>query len=83
LAEYEQQARFIARRLDALKPSARPAAREIRPWLESFSNLWSVFTNGEKRSLLSALFAALYFDRDGNLRHARAYEPFGEMLGLS
>lgn len=82
-AEYEHQARFIAQRLNSLKPSARPEAQEILPFLKSFPKTWQQFTNGEKRALLGTFFAGLFFDRDGNLRHTLAYEPFGEMLGLS
>ena len=81
-AEYEQQARFITQRLEALKPSARPEAREILPLLTSFDVSWQSLANGEKRSLLGTLFAGLYFDHHGTLHRALAHEPFGELLGL-
>ncbi len=81
--DYEQQARFITQRLDALKPSASPEAREILPLLDSFASTWRQLNNGEKRAMLGTLFAGLYFDRDGELRHILAHEPFGELLGLS
>lgn len=81
-AEFEQQARFITQRLDALKPSSQAEASEITPWLHSFSSTWQQFTNGEKRILLHIIFAGLYFDRNGILRRALAHEPFDELLGL-
>ena len=81
--DYDQQARFITHQLDALKPSASPEAREILPLLDVFPATWMQLNNGEKRAMLGTLFAGLYFDRDGELRHILAHEPFGELLGLS
>ena len=80
--EYEQQSRFIMGRLDAQKPLARPAAREILPLLEDFPSIWLALNAGEQRQLLSIVFAALYFDHTGRLRRVVANEPFDELLGL-
>lgn len=82
-SDYEQQARFITHHLDALQPSASPEARDVLPLLDSFASTWMQLNNGEKRAILGTIFAGLYFDRDGKLRHILAHEPFGELLGLS
>jgi DNA invertase Pin-like site-specific DNA recombinase len=81
-AEYERQSRFILGRLAERQPTASPEAQEILPLLNAFPQTWAMLTPGEKRLLLSTLFAGLYFDRHGNLRRALAYEPFDQLLKL-
>ena len=51
---------------------------EIRP----FSEVWRKLTNIEKRQLLDMIFAGLYFDREGRLIRADAYEPFRQLLNV-
>ena len=44
--------------------------------------IWRKLTNIEKRQLLDMIFAGLYFDREGRLIRADAYEPFRQLLNL-
>jgi len=47
-----------------------------------FGNVWSQLNNGEKSNILATIFDSLFFDREGRLVRAVAYEPFRELLGL-
>lgn len=80
--EYERQARFILDRLSQLTPTASPDAHEILPLLYDFPATWDMLEPSEKRLLLNTLFAGLYFDHHGNLRHVQAHEPFDLLLNL-
>ena len=79
-AEYEQAFLYIDRQLQTLSPSAQPGAREIIPLLEDFPALWQQMTLTERRALLQAMFAGLYFDSQCQLRKVSARSPFDELL---
>jgi hypothetical protein len=82
-AEYEQAYLFIDRQLQRLKPSAQPEARGIIPLLEGCSALWQQMTLTERRAILQAMFAGLYFDAKNQLRKVAAHDPFDELLELA
>ncbi|MBN1666911.1 MAG: recombinase family protein [Anaerolineales bacterium] len=79
-AEYEQAFLCIDRQLQKLSPSAQPGAREIIPLLNDFPALWQRMTLTERRALLQAMFAGLYFDSQCQLRKVSARSPFDELL---
>jgi len=79
-AEYEQAFLCIDRQLQKLSPSAQPGAREIIPLLNDFPALWQRMTLTERRALLQAMFAGLYFDAQCQLRKVSARSPFDELL---
>jgi hypothetical protein len=68
--------------LNSLKPALRPEAQNALDGLRPFAGVWQKLLNLEKRLLLDAIFAGLFFDREGRLRRALAYEPFDALLGL-
>jgi hypothetical protein len=82
-AEYEQAYLFIDRQLQRLKPSSQPEARGIIPLLGDFSALWQQMTLTERRAILQAMFAGLYFDVQNHLRKVAAHEPFDKLLGVA
>jgi hypothetical protein len=81
-AEYEQAFLYIDRQLQKLKPSAQPEAREIIPLLNDFPTLWQHMTLTERRALLQAMFAGLYFDSQCQLRKVSARGPFDQLIDL-
>jgi len=68
--------------LGALRPTSNPDASWILDGYRLFGNVWSRLDNGEKRNILGTMFDSLFFDREGRLVRAVAYEPFRELLGL-
>ena len=81
-AEFDEQALYLTRQLETLKPSANPAAQEILPLLDDFDNIWMQLTNAERRGLLDVIFEGLYFDHEGMLRKIAPHTPFDALLGL-
>jgi hypothetical protein len=79
-AEYEQAFLFIDRQLQRLQPSAQPEARGIIPLLGDFGALWQRMTLTERRAILQAMCAVLYFVAQNHLRKVAANEPFDRML---
>ena len=80
--EYEQAFLFIDRQLQKLQPSAQPEARQILPLLKDFPTLWQQMTLTERRAILQAMFAGLYFDAKCELRKVSARSPFDKQLGV-
>jgi hypothetical protein len=81
-AEYEQAYLFIDRQLQRLQPSAQLEARQAVPLLKDFNSLWQQMTLTERRAILHAMFAGLYFDAQNQLRKVAAHDPFDRLLGL-
>ena len=81
-AEYEQAFLYIDRQLQKLQPSAQPEARGVAALLKDFGALWQQMTLVERRAILQAMFAGLYFDSQHQLRKALARSPFDRLLGL-
>jgi hypothetical protein len=81
-AEYEQAYLFIDRQLQRLKPSAYPEAKRIIPLLGNFSTLWQQMTLTERRAILQAMFAGLYFDAQNHLQKIAAHDPFDKLMNL-
>ena len=81
-AEYEQAYLYIDRQLQRLQPSAQPEARQITPLPDDFGALWQPMTLTERRAILQAMFAGLYFDARHQLRKVSAHDPFERMLNL-
>jgi hypothetical protein len=44
--------------------------------------VWRQLDDGQKRTMLDIMFDARYFDSNGNLIRAVAYEPFRQAMGL-
>jgi site-specific DNA recombinase len=82
-AEYEQAFLIIDRQLQRLQPSAQQEAREVYPLLKDFHGLWQQMTLAERRSILQAMFAGLYFDSRHQLKKALAHSPFDKLLFTS
>jgi hypothetical protein len=82
-ADYEQAFLFIDRQLQSLQPSAQPEARHITPLLDDFGALWQQMTLTERRAILQAIFAGLYFDAQNHLRKVTAHDPFDRLLNLA
>jgi hypothetical protein len=82
-AEYEQAFLFIDRQLQRLQPSAQPEARQIASLLEDFGSLWQQMILTERRAILRAMFAGLYFDALNQLRKVAAHDPFDRLLALA
>lgn len=80
--EFERRTRILQEKLNASLPTAHPDAARVRAEYRSFANVWRQLDDGQKRTLLDIMFAGLYFDRDGKLIRAVAYEPFREVMGL-
>jgi DNA invertase Pin-like site-specific DNA recombinase len=80
--DLERQTRLLSEKLVNLKPSVKPESKDVVGELRPFIDLWSRLDNQEKRTLLDIIFAGLYFDRDGRLIRALAYEPFAKILDL-
>ena len=81
-AEYEQAYLHIDRQLQRLQPSAQPDAREVVHLLKDFAALWRKMTLTERRAILQAMFAGMYFDSDHQLRKISAHSPFDRLLGI-
>jgi hypothetical protein len=81
-AEYEQTYLYIDRQLQRLKPSAQAEAREITPLLKDFRPLWQQMTLTERKAILQAMFAGLYFDAKKQLKKVTANDPFDKVLGI-
>jgi hypothetical protein len=81
-AEYEQAYLFIDRPLQRLKPSVQPEARRIIPLFGDFGTLWNQMTLTERRAILQAMFAELYFDSQNHLQKVAAHDPFGKLLNM-
>jgi len=81
-AEYEQAFLYIDRQLRKLQPSAQPEAQEVLPLLKDFGHLWRQMNLTERKAILQAVFAGLYFDADHSLRKVLARSPFDKLLGL-
>jgi hypothetical protein len=73
---------FIDRPSQRLQPSAQPDARQIVPLLQDFNALWQQMTLTERRAILQAMFAGLYFDAQYQFRKVSANSPFDHLLGL-
>jgi site-specific DNA recombinase len=82
-AEYEQAFLYIDRQLQKLQPSAQAEARQVLPLLKDFGALWRQMTLTERRAILQAMFAGLYFDSQHQLRKVLAYSPFDRLLGFA
>lgn len=80
--DFERQTRTLQNNLASLQPASKPEAQPILDELRLFVNVWKVMSNTEKRVLLDTIFAGLYFDRNGDLIRAVAYEPFDKLLDL-
>jgi len=80
--EFERRARLLQEKLNASLPTAHPDAAGILTEYRPFANVWCQLDDSQKRSLLDIIFAGLYFDHDGRLIRAVAYEPFREAMGL-
>jgi hypothetical protein len=81
-ADFIHRAHTLNTRLQTVRPSARPEARQALPYLQSFSVVWGQLTAGEQRGLLQVVFAGLYFDAENRLRRAVTHAPFTRLLGL-
>ena len=82
LAELKHRTLAVQRKLAKLQPSTQPEAREIMTWLSDFPMFWQHMTPNEQRVLLDIIFDGMYFDGDGQLRHAQANAPFHSILNL-
>ena len=80
--DLERRTRILQERLNSLKPALRPEAKNALDDLRPFSGIWKKILNIEKRLLLDSIFAGLFFNREGCLIRALAYEPFDSLLGL-
>jgi hypothetical protein len=69
-------------KLNNLKPTAKPEARQMVEKIHPFNAFWHALKPIEKRRVLNTIFAGLYFNREGRLIRAVAYEPFNELLDL-
>jgi hypothetical protein len=82
-AEYEQAFLFIDRQLQKLQPSAQPEVYGVVALLKDFGALWQQMTLVERRAILQAMFAGLYFDGQHQLRKASAHNPFDRLLAIA
>ena len=82
LPEFERKTRILQEKLNSLKPASRSDAGNLVKEIRPFAEVWRKLTNIEKRQLLDMIFAGLYFDREGRLIRADAYEPFRQLLNL-
>jgi hypothetical protein len=80
--EFERRVRNLQKKLNELSPTSRPEASEILDEYRAFADVWAQLNDREKRSMLATMFDSLFFDRNGRLVRAVAYEPFGELMGL-
>ncbi len=80
--EFERRVRALQNKLNALSPTSNPDVSGVLDGYRSFGNVWTQLDNGEKRNILGVMFDSLFFDREGRLVRAVAYEPFRELLGL-
>jgi hypothetical protein len=62
-----------------LQPSAQPEARQILPLLDDFGALWQQMMLTERRAILQAMFAGLYFVAQNQLKKAAAHGPFDRL----
>jgi hypothetical protein len=51
--------------------------------LEDFGALWQQMTLTERRAILQAMFAGLYFDAQNQLKKVAAHDPFDRLLDLA
>jgi hypothetical protein len=51
--------------------------------LENFGALWQQMILTERRAILQAMFAGLYFDALNYLCKVAAHDPFDRLLGLA
>jgi hypothetical protein len=51
--------------------------------LEDFGALWEQMTMTERRAILQAMFAGLYFDAQHQLKKVLAHCPFDRLLNQS
>lgn len=82
LPDLEKGTRVLQDKLNNLKPTAKPEARQMVEKIRPFSAFWHSLNPIEKRKVLGTIFAGLYFDREGRLIRALAYEPFNELLDI-
>jgi DNA invertase Pin-like site-specific DNA recombinase len=82
-AEYEEAYLRIDRHLQQFKPSAQPEARKAEPLLKDFSDLWQQMNLIERRAILQAMFAGLYFDARHQLKKVLALSPFDRLLPVN
>ena len=80
--EFERRTRILQEKLNASLPTAHPDAARVLGEYRSFAKVWRQLDDGQKRTILDIMFAALYFDHNGKLIRAVAYEPFREAMGL-
>jgi len=80
--EFKQDAQRIGEQLRSLKPSARPEAVRILPWLKDRPSIWEKMNGLERRAILGVVFGGLYFDQDGVLANAAIYPPFDSIILL-
>jgi len=80
--ELERRIRILQEKLNACLPTAHHDAASLPSVYRPFANVWCQLDNGQKRNILNIMFAALYFDRNGRLIRAVAYEPFREAMRL-
>lgn len=80
--EFERRTRILQEKLNASLPTAHPDTARLPAEYRPFSNVWRLLDDGQKRAILDIMFAALYFDHNGILIRAVAYEPFREVMGL-
>ncbi len=80
--EFERRVRSLQKKLNVLSPPSHPEASRVLDGYRVFGNVWSQLNDGEKRNMLATMFDSLFFDHDGRLVRAVAYEPFRNLLGL-
>jgi hypothetical protein len=80
--EFERRSRILQEKLNASLPTAHPDAASLLAEYRPFAKVWRQLDDGQKRTMLDIMFAALYFDSSGKLIRVVAYEPFREAMGL-
>ena len=80
--EFERRTRILQEKLNASLPTTHPDTARLPAEYRPFSNVWRQLDDGQKRTMLDIMFDALYFDSNGNLIRAVAYEPFRQAMGL-
>lgn len=80
LADFQEKALTIGKRLETYQPTAQPEAREVVTLLKDFSKIWASCSTIERKKLLKVMFLSIYFDPNSNIRLILAHEPFDRLL---
>lgn len=80
--EFGCRVQALQNKLNSLSPTSHPDVSRVLDGYRLFRNVWPQPNNGEKRNFPCTMFDSLFFDREGRLVRAVAYEPFRELLGL-